>query len=144
MIKTIITLLVFLSLSLGIGFTQDKKDDSKIKHTRVMKEVQGEISSVSKRSISIIYSRDENNGEENEIMIPLDKKKVQLDHIRSLSELAAGDIVRVQFEEEEIQGQGKDKINFQAKLISFVKKGQPKKVRAQATESNNLPVLDSN
>ena len=129
-----------------MSFAQEKKDDGKVTRTRVMKEVQGEITSISKRGISILFNRDEVNGQEDEIMIPMDPKKVQLDHIQQLSQLAIGDIVRVQFEQEDTVGQGKDKTNFRATLISFVRKGKPKPVAQSQTEPQNnqgLGVLDS-
>jgi hypothetical protein len=79
-------------------------------------------------------------------MIPVDPKKVQLEHLRKISELSTGDIVRVQFEQEDITGQGKDKTNFRATLISFVKKASPKPVAPQQPGTDNsqgLGVLDS-
>jgi hypothetical protein len=145
MIKKTLLLAVIVTFSCAIAFAQGtKKDDSRITRTKVMNEVQGEIISLSKRGISILFNRDEANGSEDEIYIPINKKDIRFDHIKDLSELALGDIVRVQFEEEDVAGQGKDEINFQAKLISFVKKGAPKKAQPeQKEEPAGLGVLDS-
>jgi hypothetical protein len=103
--------------------------------TRTLKEVQGEVVSVTKRNISVLFARDTLTGDESEILIPYSPATVGLEHFRSLSQLAAGDIVRVLYEEDALQGMGKDNVELNAKSIIFVRKGQKKVPSAPVSES---------
>lgn len=116
----------------------------KITRTKTTLEVQGEISSITKRNISIIYSRDTQAQDENEIMLPYDKGTLKFEHMNSLSQLAPGDIVRVQYEENAVAGQGKDSVRFKAKVISFVRKAQPKVQAATVLDSGAQTAVQEN
>ena len=95
-------------------------------HRVSLKQVQGEISGIGKKYISVIYARNTATGDESEIMIPFNPGTVKLEHARSLNDFTQGDQVRVQYNEEYKKDETQDKTNFDAKVISLIKKGVKK------------------
>ncbi|HNX81285.1 MAG TPA: hypothetical protein PKL77_03980 [Candidatus Omnitrophota bacterium] len=134
--RSLLVFFVFIFvLFAGQGFAQDTKlgktETVKAKsvapiHQVTLKQVQGEVAGIGKKYISVTFARDAASGAESEIMIPFNPKTVKLDHLRSLSDLEPGDQVRVQFNEEIKKDETQDKTNFEAKVISLIKKGVKK------------------
>lgn len=93
---------------------------------KAQKEIQGEISWINSRYIAVAYNRDPVKGSEDEILLPIDSN-LKLEHKRSLDQIKAGDLVRVQYDEEtEEDDKGNKKDSRKAAVISFIKAG-PKK-----------------
>lgn len=65
---------------------------------RKLNVISGEVSAVTKNFIAVVYSRNEADGSEKEIAMPLSKDAV-VEHKRSLSEIKVGDLVDLEFEE---------------------------------------------
>jgi len=108
---------------------------SQVKTTSTMKEVQGEISGITKRSISIVYGRDNAKGIEYEMLLPFTKESIKVEHKKNLNEFFQGDTVKVSYEESiEENAQGEKKEDRRAKVISFIK-AAPKKTESQALVS---------
>lgn len=85
-----------------------------------IKGISGEVSAISKDFIAIVYRRDAAKGTEEEIALPI-AKDVIIEHKKSLSEIGAGDLVDVEFEEiSEETGEG-PKSKRVAKVISFLR-----------------------
>lgn len=99
------------------------------KSTSTIKELQGEISGISKESISIIYNRDLEKGIDYEMLLPIEKGNIQLIHKNSLDELCVGDTVRLQYEEETKEDEEGRKIKRKARVISFIKP-KPKEIES--------------
>lgn len=113
----------------ALGFTQksqDGKNEVKQEKTRniistTSNELQGEVSWINKKYIAIVYNRDAAKGTEEEILLPLDES-VKLQHKRKLDEIAVGDIVSIQYDEEtEEDAHNEKKQSRKAKVITFVK-----------------------
>ena len=74
---------------------------------KVSNEVEGEVSAVSKDYIAVVYNRDMEKGIEDEMSFPVDGSVV-LEHLKNLSQIAPGDLVRITFDEETVREEGKD------------------------------------
>ncbi len=102
----------------------DGDEKSKRVVVRVAKEIQGEVAGISKDSIAIIYNRNEATGEEYEMSFPV-AKEAGIAHKKSISEIAVGDTVNVQYEEiTEKSAEDKEKdpeIKRQVKVITFIR-----------------------
>ena len=102
----------------------DGDEKSKRVVVRVAKEIQGEVAGISKDSIAIIYNRNEATGEEYEMSFPV-AKEAGIAHKKSISEIAVGDTVNVQYEEiTEKSAEDKEKdpeIKRQVKVITFLR-----------------------
>ncbi len=130
-------LVVGLVLGLAVmGFGQEAKEKGveKIRRSSQMKEVQGEITWMSKSYIAIVFQRNDAGKSEEEILLPLDKE-TNLVHLRTLGDLARGDTVRIQYEEEIEEGEAGRKETRKAKVISFVRKGNQKPIPAVTVEA---------
>ncbi|MDP3732571.1 MAG: hypothetical protein Q8R31_06110 [Candidatus Omnitrophota bacterium] len=126
--------LVLGVISIGFGQEAQEKSAEKIRRTSQMKEVQGEITWMSKSYIAIVFQRNDAGKSEEEILLPIDKE-TNLVHLRTLGDLARGDTVRVKYEEvveEDAQGR---RLNRLAKAISFVRKGNQKPIQAVTVEA---------
>jgi len=88
------------------------------------KSIQGEVSGINKRNITVIYNRNEAAGTEEEMMVSINKG-TQLMHKRNYSEIKEGDLVNVEYEEQVVQlDDGKQETRLVAKAIKFVKQGK--------------------
>jgi hypothetical protein len=120
-IGTLVSLVFCLSL-IGSGFCQDAAKDEKKKEPVVKsdaKQVQGEVSYITKRSISLVTSRDKDTGDENEILLPYNNKLV-IEHKKSLSEIQTGDIVAVKYLDETIDYGDRQENKILAKVLTFI------------------------
>jgi hypothetical protein len=88
--------------------------------TSNLKEIQGEVSSLSKRSISVVYGRDEAKAEEYEMLLPFDPKDIKLEHKQSLSEISPGDVVLVQYTEDTSDYGSRQETKIKARTIRFL------------------------
>lgn len=116
-----IALAIGLVLGLGeIGFSQEAKGKPESRTG----EIQGEISSIGKNYIAIVYKREKDK--EYEILLPIEEKEVTLERKRSLSELNVGDTVRIRYEDV-IGGIGQEQVmQRKARVISFIRPAPPK------------------
>jgi len=108
-----------LALNLSAEAEQAKEGAGPIRTTADNKEIQGEVTSISKDYIAITYLVDGQKGTEYEMLLPIDKN-VKLEHKRSLDEIAIGDIVRVQFREVADEYKNETKKSRKGTIISFV------------------------
>ena len=134
-LRLILVAMMVLSFT-GLVLAQEKgQQKGKVKTTSEMKGIEGEISGMTKRSISIVYSRDNQKGIEYEMLLPFAKEGIKVEHKKNLSELAQGDTVRVSYEEViEENEQGEKKEGRRAKVISFIRAAE-KKTDSQALVS---------
>ncbi|MCX7927454.1 MAG: hypothetical protein N2606_04885 [Candidatus Omnitrophica bacterium] len=86
-----------------------------------VKEVQGEISYITKRSISVVFNRDKETGSEEEILLPFDSDEIVIEHKRNLSEIQPGDTVLVRYLDETIDYGDKKENTIKAKVIRFLR-----------------------
>jgi len=111
------------------AFAQQAKEHKKEKvlvHSNTTKEVQGEVTWFNKRFIAIRYGLDKQKGEEYEILLPVDEKNIQLQHLQSLNQIEKGDTVTVQYDEDYTRfDSNRQDVRLKARGISFVKKGVP-------------------
>ena len=133
--------LAIASVHLSICAVAEDKDKGKTKKepgvTTLAKQVQGEVSNIGKRFISVVYERDVAAGTESEMMFPIDAKTIRLEHKRSLAEIAQGDTVLVIYKEETIDDGNRQKTRHIADTIRFLKPADASSVykpKAAATE----------
>jgi hypothetical protein len=94
------------------------------KSISLAEEVSGEISGISKDSISIVYSRDEARGVESEILLPLNNE-TKLERVKNLADLNIGDTVTVSYKKtKETTEEGKQIIQIKTEKIKFVRPAQ--------------------
>jgi len=87
--------------------------------------VNGEISGITKKFISVVYKKDAETNTDYEMLILIDEN-VRLDHKKSLSELNVGDSVSIEYEDATVEDSAKrQKLRRTAKVISFVKSAPP-------------------
>ena len=129
--KPIIALVVTIALTIGLTAislaqnatkTTETKPQAKtkFKKTTQMKEVQGEVTWLTKNHIALVYATDEGGLSDREILLPFGKE-VKLQHVQELSQIKKGDMVLVQYEEVIEEGPEGKQENRVAKLISFVR-----------------------
>ncbi len=128
--RKIIQIVLVVALAWGLtafGFAQQAKEvkKEKIETTSVTKEVQGEISGISKDFIAIVYERDVEKGIEYEMLLPIEKG-IRLVHKQTLDQIKVGDIVSVQYEEVTEEYKEVPRQKRTAKIISFVKPAEKK------------------
>ncbi len=95
---------------------QASKD--KEKDTFTIATVSGEISGITKRSISVVYNRDYDTGTEYEVLIPVDDG-TQFKHKQALSDLKVGDLISVEYENPDKDSKHKAR----ARVVNFVQSG---------------------
>jgi hypothetical protein len=128
----------------GTAWAQPFEKERVVRQQTTVREIQGEVGGITKRYISIIYRRDVEAGTEEELLLPIDQKTTKLEHIKSLSDLAQGDIVRVRFNDEYRKtNRGKESDTLTAVVISFVKKGTPLPAPAQDVQGPSGGALRS-
>lgn len=103
---------------------------------KVSNEVEGEVSAVSKDHIAVVYNRDIAKGIEYEMSFPIDSKVV-FEHKKNLREISVGDRVRISFDEETIQEEGKEFNRRAPKKLSFVSPAVKKPVVNEEISEND-------
>ena len=103
---------------LGLAAIAQVSETKRLK--KAMKGVSGEVSGISKDFIAIVYRRDETRGSEEEIGLPI-AKDVIVEHKKSLSEIAVGDMVDVEFEEAEEETKDGARSRRVAKVVRFIR-----------------------
>lgn len=104
--------LAIIFLSQGIG-----AQESTVVATDI---IGGEIGAISNNFISIIYSKDEQKGTEEELALPI-PKDVKIQHKKSVHEIKTGDIVEVEYELTKKDGKV---ISRKVKVITFLRPAQ--------------------
>lgn len=121
-------MIVLSSLCFGQGaHAQEEKEEEAMV---VVKEVSGKVSAIRSNFITIVYKKNVEKGIEYEIDFPIDKD-VRVVHKKSLSEIKAGDMVIVKYEQEQkedevIKDDGSIEriikiIGRKAKVITFIR-----------------------
>ena len=105
------------------GISQAKQEEEVV--SVKLKQVQGEISAITKDFIAVVYKQDKKNDREYEMALPIGKD-VRLVHKKRLDEIKEGDIVAIQYEEKitrykDYKGEEKEHSQRRAKLIKFLK-----------------------
>lgn len=101
------------------------------------KEVTGELAWKGQNKLTVIYQRDQEKGEEYEMLIPYDDKLI-IEHKRNMSEFSRGDVVKVTYAEETLEYPDRVESAIKAVKISYVKKSGNKMyeaVQASAAEA---------
>ena len=126
-VRISVFILVFGLGPLSLALAQQPKAQAKEApgHASTLKELQGEVTWISKAKdrIAIVFQRQ--GGGEEEILLPIGKD-VQLQHIKSLDELKVADVVSIQFEESNELGPDGPRTTRKAKAIIFVRPGLKK------------------
>lgn len=131
-----ITMIKILLAAIIIAFSFNNSLFAQGKDKR--KAITGEVSAISKDFIAIVYNRNQERGSEEEIALPL-AKNVIIEHKKSLSEIAVGDMVSVEFEEmSESDERGGERTKRTARVLSFVR-AAPKKTESAILDSANPP-----
>lgn len=139
-IKFMLILLVGLSLVFVISAFGQPAKRKILKHTAVPKQISGEVVFLRQDSMALLYGRDDEKGAEYEILFRFDPKKVKFEHLGSLADLAKGDVVMVQYDEDVVkfEGQPEEQV-LKVKVITLVSKATPKPVPViRRTESGVL------
>ncbi|MFA5100308.1 MAG: hypothetical protein WC547_05455 [Candidatus Omnitrophota bacterium] len=117
--------MVMASVNTGVCAPAAEKDRGKNKKepviSSVVKQVQGEVSNISKRSISIVFERNEETGEEFEMLFPVDLKEIKIEHKRSYGDISQGDTVLVIYREETSDYGDKQEMKAKTDVIRFLK-----------------------
>jgi hypothetical protein len=114
--------LVLVSCLCTAGFAFAQEGEKVIR--KITRNVQGEVGSIDKRTIALIYNRNAAKNQEDEVVLFLDKD-VQLVGIKALDEIKTGDTVRVQYEElTTLLKNGREETRSRAKAINFIKAGE--------------------
>jgi hypothetical protein len=96
------------------------------------KNIQGEVTWISKNKIAIVFSHGQDT--EEEILLPFDKN-VALEHVSDLAQIKQGDTVYVEYEETTQETkEGTTQVTDKAKTISFIRAGTPKLPPQQPSE----------
>lgn len=106
------------------------------------KEVTGELAWKGQNKLTVIYQRDEEKGEEYEMLIPYDDKLI-IEHKRNMSEFSRGDVVKITYAEETLAYPDRVESSVKAVKISYVKKSGNKMYEAvqasPAEEEDSAP-----
>ncbi len=134
----VVCLITFVS---GVSFAKDDAQKGKAKKEPVVnslvKQVQGEVSNITKRAISVVYERNAATGEEFEMMFPIDNKNVKVEHKQSISEISQGDTVLVIYREETSDYGDRTATEIKTDVVRFLKPADAQSVykpKAAATE----------
>jgi hypothetical protein len=111
-----------------------------VKQSGEMREVSGEVMFIRSgegATISVVYQKNAQTGDESEMLFAFEEKKIKLGHYASLKDISKGDIVRLEYEEVVIQYAGQpEERSRNLKLIALVKKGAPAAIPGSADEEN--------
>ena len=103
-----------------------KSDKPKVQRSAKRFGLQGEVTwiSTTRDKIAVVYKKDEANGSEKEMLLPI-AKDVQLEHVKSLEQIKKGDTVGVDFDEiTEIRPDATE-TRREAKIITFIRSAAP-------------------
>lgn len=138
--------MVMVSVHTGIAAQAAQKAKGKDKKepvvNTVVKEVQGVVSNITSRSLSLVYDRNEDTGVEQEMLFPIDAGNIKVEHKRGLSEISQGDTVLIIYREETSDYGDRTAIRNVADVVRFLKPADansPYKPRAAATEEEQEP-----
>ena len=135
LLRSIFAAIMVISFTSLVLAQEKGQPKGKVKTTSTMKEVRGEISGITKRSISIVYDRDNKKGAEYEMLLPFSQEGIKVEHKKNLSEFSQGDTVLVSYEEViEENEKAEKKEDRRAKVVSFIS-AAPKKTESQALVS---------
>ncbi|HNQ51308.1 MAG TPA: hypothetical protein PLP56_06330 [Candidatus Omnitrophota bacterium] len=134
----VVCLFTFVS---GAGFAKDEIPKGKGKKEPIVsssvKQVQGEVSNIGKRFISLVYDRNEEAGTESEMLFPIDAQHIKLEHKRSISEISQGDTVLIIYREEISDFGDRQDTRIIADVVRYLKPADAQsayKPRAAVTE----------
>ena len=130
-------LAIFLTLCLsGYSLAQNAPDKTARKSRRntERKELQGEVTWITKNKIAFVIARGDRS--ETEMLLPI-AKDAQLVHVSSLDQIHAGDTVSIEYEEV-TEGEKADRV---AKKIYFIRPGN--KVRPPFFDNPNKGQSDN-
>ena len=117
-IKGVIIVLSALAV-LGIGSTVYAQADKNILNTtQELKEVQGEVTWIGQGKIAVVYNRDEKA--EYEMLLPYDNS-VSIKNKRKMSDIKAGDTVKIEYEEKVIEYKDRKEGKLKATAVTFIK-----------------------
>jgi len=122
-----IVLVSILVLGLRVALAEkapEQAQDRKILKTE-RNELSGVISGITKSSVSLVYGKDKKKDIEYEAVFPINED-IQLEHLKSLSDLRIGDEVKIRFEDTNFENSDKSqKVQRKAKVISLIKAAVP-------------------
>ena len=138
-ILVIILVSVLCSASVCFAKNEGNSDSGKKsggKKSVKEKEVYGQVGSITDDYLVVVYSKDEDNGVEYELLLPIDDGLV-LNHKDNIGEIKEGDTVRICFEETTTEKDNKSEIKRKPTLLNFVKSGPGKEKIIHDEESQN-------
>ena len=128
--RLLICLAVFTLIAVSFVYAQSQapKEQKPIELSEALKQqdeeaftveiISGEVSGITKNSVSIIYNRDYDTGMEYEILLPFDET-IKLNHKKDLSEIKTGDLISIEYEK---PAEGSKKM-AKARTINFIQSG---------------------
>lgn len=123
------------------GNTSVKKEPELVTRTVTPREIQGEISALSKRYIAVVFDKDK-DGVDLEMSYPVDQN-VKFEHKHALSEFQVGDTVYLQFDELKEESKGASTSRRTLKLIGYIRSApkppEPVEPVTPAPEENSSP-----
>lgn len=123
--RIVLTYIVCFVIMVALGAAQlQAAEEAGGKTTKVIKEVQGEVSGIGYNTISVTYNRDAQKGTEEEILLPYDAA-IQMVHKKNMKEINVGDTVLIQFEETTEAAAAGLNVSRKAVKLSFVKPAAP-------------------
>lgn len=138
--EIILHMIIGIVIICGMVYAEEEKKVTVVR--AVSNEVEGEVSAVSKDYIAVVYNRDMEKGIEDEMSFPVDGSVV-LEHLKNLSQIAPGDLVRITFDEETVREEGKEVSRRKPKKLSFIRQAVKKPAPAQEPsqeEEDELPI----
>lgn len=108
------------SFFLSMVFAQKPKSEVKPKITAAIKVVSGQVNSIYKMGISVVYNKDLEKGSEQEMFFRLDEK-VQLRNKKTFNQINPGDTVSVEYDELIQENRGVKNIQRVARVVTFLK-----------------------
>ena len=137
MIKIILVATILIVSVAVSGFGQEQREEKKEKIKAVhAKVIEGVVSGIDKNGIAIVYSKDDAQGIEYELYIPLEGNVV-LKRAKRLAHIKMGDTVKVEYAENVVEEEeGKDVSKIKAQAITFLKAAPKAKPDAEALVSD--------
>jgi len=116
------TICLAFFISLGVcAFSQEAKQE--VLPAGKLKIMQGEVTWIGRERIAVVYKKAADGKSEEEMLLPFDKN-VELEHLRSLSDISTGDIVSIVFEESTEEGLDGPRLTRKVKKIGYIRKGK--------------------
>ncbi|MFH0839268.1 MAG: hypothetical protein V1893_03690 [Candidatus Omnitrophota bacterium] len=119
-VKVVLAAVLVLCLAETVQAQEEKAKAEKRKGA-----IEGEISAISNKYISIVYKKEKDA--EYEMLLPIDKD-IEIIHKKSLDEMKVGDTVYIEYEDEVITDTAEEgqAMKRKAKVISFMSPAPPK------------------